>query len=222
MKIIRISLFCKIQTTDTSWDAWEKHLNAAIESWWNEKNRLGDSFFGNDGKGNNYTQLAWKGTKKCKCQNWKTAKYCQNYPFLEINNIFAVGIGAVASSKNWIFVVARYYPAGNVQGKFVENVPGWENSFDTDSGKSHSIKNHRMNNALPASTAVSNALNGHGLHTDDTSGFRTDLIIIRFYRLTSLSVISDISRKNIEPLKAKMLRSSFRNHKRFMIHIGAR
>ena len=60
-----------------------------------------------------------------------------------------VGIGAVASSKNWIFVVARYYPAGNVQGRFVENVPGWETSFDTDSGKSRSIKNHRMNNALP-------------------------------------------------------------------------
>ena len=59
----------KIKTNDTSWDAWERHLNAAIESWWNEKNRLGDSFFGNDGKGNNYTQLAWKGTKKCKCQN---------------------------------------------------------------------------------------------------------------------------------------------------------
>ena len=145
---------------------------------------------------------------------------------MEINNIFAVGIGAVASSKNWIFVVARYYPAGNVQGKFVENVPGWENSFDTDSGKSHSIKNHRMNNVLPASTAVSNALNGHGLHTDDTSGFRIDLIIIRFYRLTSMTHSYSMSHTEklgkIEPLKVKMQRSNFRSHKRFMIHIGAR
>ena len=62
--------------------------------------------------------------------------------------LLLVGIGAVASSKNWIFVVARYYPAGNVQGKFVENVPGWETSFDTNSGSSLT-KNHRMNNALP-------------------------------------------------------------------------
>lgn len=31
---------------------------------------------------------------------------------------------------------------------------------------------HRHPHERLASTAVSNALNGHGLHTDDTSGFR--------------------------------------------------
>ena len=42
-----------------------------------------------------------------------------------------------------------------MQGKFVENVPGWEDAYDTDSGKSHSIKNHRMNNSLPGNINLS-------------------------------------------------------------------
>jgi uncharacterized protein YkwD len=63
---------------------------------------------------------------------WKNSKY------------FALGVGL--GNNNYIFIVANYYPGGNIQGKFKENVlPLNKNNLDKNNNNNNNLDSNYLN-----------------------------------------------------------------------------
>lgn len=90
------------------------------EQWYNEKDKYNfDKHDGDKGcteKAGNFTQMIWKDSKE-------------------------VGFGKAKTADGKWFVVANYYPAGNVSGKYKDNVEDCENEEDNNDKSDKSALN---------------------------------------------------------------------------------
>jgi len=82
----------------------------ATQNWYDEIGQYNYTYGGFSMNTGHFTQVVWKGTKE-------------------------VGFGKATSNSNVVFVVANYFPAGNMQGQFQKNVsPPNGESTETESG----------------------------------------------------------------------------------------
>ena len=105
-------------------------IERCVEKWFAEQEKFdldGEDYFLYKRRGNNYTQMMWKASKKCKSIHVfvrvrQTLRITPGHYFL---SIFLVGIGIGISENNIAHVCARFWPAGNNCGTFANNVPNW-------------------------------------------------------------------------------------------------
>ena len=95
---------------DTSFQGYELTGQRAVDMWYEE---IKDYNFGNPGFSSgtgHFTQVIWVGSQE-------------------------VGVAKASNANGTQFVVARYYPAGNVLGRFPENVQPKGSKISKNAGK---------------------------------------------------------------------------------------
>eukprot|EP00116_Pleurobrachia_bachei_P017247 sb/3477509/ len=73
----------------------------SVDDWYNEIDSYNWNSPGYSSSVGHFTQLIWKGTEKLGCSVTDASE----------------------NASGWIYTCCQYYPAGNVQGEFEDNVP---------------------------------------------------------------------------------------------------